>query len=127
MVIGGNWLYFYKIKIDGESIAAARTAVVNVIVMVETAHLMSCRSLNHSVFYVGFFSNPLALIGAMTMIGAQLLFTNAPFMQHIFHTAPLDAGAWMHITGVALLSFGAIELEKWIRFGRHRGKVVPEE
>ena len=127
MVIGGFWLYFYETKIGGASIDAARTAVVNVIVMVEVAYLMSCRSLNHSVFYVGFFSNPLALVGAACMIGAQLLFTYAPFMQHLFHTAPLDAGAWLRITGVALLSFAAIELEKWIRFGRHKGKVVPIE
>jgi hypothetical protein len=61
------------------------------------------------------------------MIGAQLLFTYAPFMQHLFHTAPLDAGAWLRITGVALLSFAAIELEKWIRFGRHRGTFIPQE
>ncbi|MDP1586891.1 MAG: HAD-IC family P-type ATPase, partial [Prosthecobacter sp.] len=127
MIIGGYWLYFYEINVGGETIAEARTAVVNVIVMVEVAYLMSCRSLNHSVFYVGFFSNPLALLGAAGMIGAQLLFTYAPFMQHLFHTAPLDAGAWLRIAGVALLSFGAIELEKWIRFGRHKGKVVPLE
>jgi cation-transporting ATPase F len=127
MIIGGYWLYFYEINIGGESIAAARTAVVNVIVMVEVAYLMSCRSLNHSVFYVGFFSNPLALVGAAGMICAQLLFTYAPFMQHLFHTAPLDAGAWLRIAGVALLSFGTIELEKWIRFGRHRGKIAPVE
>ena len=93
MVLGGYWLYFYQTSIGGESIAAARTAVVNVIVMVETAYLMSCRSLSHSVFYVGIFSNPLALVGAAAMIGAQLLFTYAPFMQHLFHTAPIDAGA----------------------------------
>jgi Ca2+-transporting ATPase len=127
MVIGGFWLYFYETKISGASIDAARTAVVNVIVMVEVAYLMSCRSLNHSVFYFGFFSNPLALVGAAFMIGAQLLFTYAPFMQHLFHTAPLDAGAWLRITGVALLSFAAIELEKWIRFGRHRGTFIPQE
>jgi Ca2+-transporting ATPase len=127
MVIGGFWLYFYETKISGASIDAARTAVVNVIVMVEVAYLMSCRSLNHSVFYFGFFSNPLALVGAACMIGAQLLFTYAPFMQHLFHTAPLDAGAWLRITGVALLSFAAIELEKWIRFGRHRGTFIPQE
>ena len=137
MVLGGYWLYFYQTSIGGESIAAARTAVVNVIVMVETAYLMSCRSLSHSVFYVGIFSNPLALVGAAAMIGAQLLFTYAPFMQllftyapfmqHLFHTASLDAGAWLRIAGVALLSFGAVELAKWIRVGRHRGKIVPVE
>ncbi|MBE2284823.1 MAG: cation-transporting P-type ATPase [Prosthecobacter sp.] len=127
MILGGYWLYFYETSVGGESIAAARTAVINVIVMVEVAYLMSCRSLNHSLLYVGLFSNPLALVGAAAMIGAQLLFTYAPFMQHLFHTAPLDAGAWLRIAGVTALSFAAVELEKWIRLGRHKGMVVPVE
>ena len=125
MIIGGYWLYFYEINVGGESIAAARTAVINVIVMVETAYLMSCRSLNHSLLHVGFFSNPLALVGAAAMIGAQLLFTYAPFMNHLFHSAPLDSEAWLRITGVAVLSFLLVELEKWFRFGRHKGAARP--
>jgi hypothetical protein len=48
-------------------------------------------------------------------------------MQHLFQTAPLDAGAWLRIAGVTVLSFAAVELEKWIRFGRHKGMVVPVE
>ena len=127
MILGGYWLYFYETSISGETIAAARTAVINVIVMVEAAYLMSCRSLNRSVFSVGLFTNRLAIVGAAAMIGAQLLLTYAPFMQRLFHTAPLDAGAWLRIAGVTLLSFGAVELEKWLRFGRHRGMDTPVE
>lgn len=64
---------------------------------------------------------------AAGMIGAQLLFTYAPFMHHLFHTAPLDGQSWLRITGVAALSFLVVELEKWIRFGRHKNKFVPVE
>jgi magnesium-transporting ATPase (P-type) len=127
MILGGYWLYFYETSIEGKSVDTARTAVVNVIVMVEVAYLMSCRSLNHSLLQVGFFSNPWALIGASAMITAQLLFTYAPFMNHLFHSAALDRGAWLRIGAVTLLSFAAVEMEKWIRFGRHRGRVVPVE
>jgi len=101
--------------------------VINVIVLVETAYLMSCRSLTHSLWHVGVFSNPLLLLGAATMIGAQLLFTYAPFMNHLFHTAPLDGGSWLRIIGVAALSFAVVEFEKWIRFGRHKGVAIPTE
>lgn len=121
MIAGGYWLYFYETSISGETIAAARTAVINVIVMVETAYLMSCRSLTRSVFHSGLFANPLAIFGASAMIGAQLLFTYAPFMQQLFHTAPLAGGAWLRIAGVAALAFVLVELEKWIRFRHHRG------
>ena len=125
MILGGYWLYFYETSVECESIDTARTAVVNVIVMVEVAYLMSCRSLNHSLLYVGLFTNPLAWAGAAGMIAAQLLFTYTPVMNHLFHTAPLDAGAWMRIGAVTLASFLAVEFEKWVRFGRHGGKVVP--
>ena len=55
------------------------------------------------------------------MLGAQLLFTYAPVMNRLFHTAPIDAESWLRIAGVAALAFVTVELEKWIRFGRHRG------
>lgn len=122
MIGGGFWLFFHEMNVLGETEAEARTAVVNVIVMVETAYLFGCRSLNHSVFRIGFFRNPLALAGATAMIIVQLLFTYLPVMNRLFHTTPLDLRSWVLISAVALLSFAAVELEKWIRFGGRRGK-----
>ncbi len=119
---GGFWLFFHEMNVAGETIDKARTAVVNVIVMVETAYLFSCRSLNHSLRYIGFFSNRLALLGAAAMIAAQLLFTYTPLMNRLFHTTPLEAGTWLRIVAVAALSFLAIEFEKWLRFGGGRGQ-----
>jgi len=127
MIVGAYWLYFYEINVGGETIAEARTAVINVIVMVEVAYLMSCRSLNRSVLSIGLFTNPFAIAGALAMIAAQILFTYTPVMNHLLHTAPLEAGAWLRILGVATLAFTAVELEKWIRFGRHQGVAVPVE
>ena len=122
MIGGGFWLFFHEMTVFGETEREARTAVVNVIVMVETAYLFGCRSLNHSVFAVGFFRNPLALAGAAAMIMMQLLFTYHPLMNRLFHTTPLGLRSWVLISAVALLSFAAVELEKWIRFGGSRGK-----
>ncbi len=119
MILGAYWLYFYETRVGGESLAAARTAVVNVIVMVQVAYLMNCRSLNHSLFYLGFFSNPLVLAGATGMILLQIIFTYVSWMQRLFHTAPLDRGAWLRIAGVSVLSFGVVELEKFLRSWRH--------
>ncbi len=123
IVGGGFWLFFHELNVAGETVAEARTAVVNVIVLVETAYLFSCRSLNRSVFRIGLFSNPLVLAGALTMIGAQLFFTYSPLMNRLFHTTPLDARSWIAIASVACASFGAVEFEKWLRFGSGRGKV----
>lgn len=49
------------------------------------------------------------------MLAAQFLFTYAPFMNHLFHTAPLPAEAWLHIFAVGLVAFTAVGTEKWIR------------
>lgn len=43
-------------------------------------------------------------------------------MNQLFRTAPNDSGSWLRIIGVAAIAFGAVEFEKWIRFGRRRGE-----
>lgn len=127
MLGGAYWLFLHERHAGGGTLAEARTAVVNVIVAVETAYLFACRSLTHSVFRIGWFTNRWAWFGALGMAGAQALFTYAPFMNRLFHTQPLSADTWLRIAGVALLGFLAVELEKWIRFGGGRGRHAAAE
>ena len=90
-------------------------------------YLFNCRSLNHSIFAIGLFTNRWTIVGSLAMLGAQLLFTYAPIMNRLFHTAPIDAESWLRIAAVAAVAFGAVELEKWIRFGRRRDHhAIPE-
>jgi cation-transporting ATPase F len=119
LILGAFWLFFWELRTEGSSEAAARTAVINVIVLVEIAYLFSCRSLNHSLFAIGLFTNWWVIGGSLAMLGAQLLFTYAPVMNKLFHTAPIAGGSWLRIVGVAAVAFVVVELEKWIRF-RHR-------
>jgi hypothetical protein len=49
------------------------------------------------------------------MFAAQLAFTYAPFMNRLFHTAPISAEAWVHVFAVGIAGFAAVGLEKWIR------------
>jgi magnesium-transporting ATPase (P-type) len=67
------------------------------------------------MFSVGVFSNRWLLWGCAAMISAQLLFTYAPFMNRLFHTAPISAQAWLHVLAVAGIAFAAVGLEKWVR------------
>ena len=61
------------------------------------------------------------------MLSAQLLFTYAPLMNTLFHTAPISAESWLRILAVAAVSFAAVEFEKWLRFGGRRGaQAIPE-
>jgi magnesium-transporting ATPase (P-type) len=127
ILAGSFWLFFWELQMESAHEAAARTAVINVIVLVEIAYLFSCRSLTHSVFTIGCFTNWWAIAGSLAMLGAQLIFTYAPVMNQLFHTSPIDAGAWLRIAGVAGVAFVAVEIEKWLRFRGHRSEhAIPE-
>jgi len=120
MLAGAFWLFFYEMNRAGETVAAARTAVINVIVLVEIGYLFNCRSLNHLLVAIGPFTNRWVIGGSLAMLAAQLLFTYTPLMNKLFHTAPISGESWLRILAVAAASFVAVEFEKWIRFGRHR-------
>jgi magnesium-transporting ATPase (P-type) len=113
MVAGGFALFLWE-KSHGATLAEARTAVVNVIVMVELFYLLNCRSLTRPFFSLGIFSNPWVVGGVAAMLGAQLLFTYAPFMNHLFHSAPISGLAWLKAVGVGLVVFVAVEIKKWL-------------
>jgi len=119
MVAGGFALFVWE-GTRGASLAEARTAVVNVIVMVETFYLLNCRSLTRPFFSLGLFTNPWVIGGVAAMITAQLVFTYAPFMNRLFHSAPISGAAWLRIVGVGLVVFVAIELKKWLAARRSR-------
>jgi Ca2+-transporting ATPase len=127
ILIGGLALFLWELRAENAGLALARTVVVNLFVVVEALYLFNCRSLNRPFFAVGLFGNRLALCGVFAMLGAQLLFTYAPLMNELFHTAPISGESWLRIAVVAGIAFAAVEIEKWIRFGGRRGEhAIPE-
>ncbi len=113
MVVGGFALFLWE-KSQGAALPEARTAVVNVIVMVETFYLLNCRSLTRPFFSLGIFSNLWVVGGVTAMMAAQLLFTYAPFMHRLFHSAPIGGLLWLKIVGIGFIVFVAVELKKWL-------------
>ncbi len=127
MLAGGLGLFLWELRVEQAGLAAARTVAVNTIVLVQLIYLFNCRSLNHSLFAIGLFTNRWTIAGSLAMLGAQLLFTYLPLMNKLFHTAPIHAESWLRIAAVAAVAFVAVELEKWIRFGGRRGEhAIPE-
>jgi len=115
MLVGGFALFLHERHVLGTGIETARTVVVNVIVVVEIFYLLNCRSLLHAPWTIGFWSNRWVFVGIAAMLAAQLLFTHLPLMNHLFHSAPLDAAAWLRVVGVGIVAFVIVEVEKWIR------------
>ena len=114
MLAGAYGIFLWEQQREA-SVEAARTAAVNVFVMVELFYLFNCRSLTHSMFRIGLLSNRWIAWGVLTMIGLQLLLTYAPVMNRLFHTVPIDGVAWVPIVTVSVLIYAIIGFEKWLR------------
>ena len=96
----------------GGGVEAARTMAVNAFVVIETFYLFNARSLDRSVLSLGLFSNRWVLGGAAAMLGLQLLYTYAPFMNTLFGSAPLGWLEWLKIMACGLAVFLVVELDK---------------
>jgi magnesium-transporting ATPase (P-type) len=99
----------------GMNEATARTAAVSVIVVGEIFYLFSSRALLRPAWAVPLFSNMWLWAGIAGMLATQFAFAHLPAINRLFHTAPLDAGAWarVFIAGAGVLAI--VEAEKAIR------------
>jgi Ca2+-transporting ATPase len=127
MLVGGFAVFTWELKVAGESLEVARTAVVNLIVMVEVAYLLNCRSLTHSFFSLPLLSNRWVPAGIGAMLLAQVAFTYSPLMHNLFKSAPISVGCWIRIAAVAVSAFLLVELEKWLRFRVNSSQVATPE
>jgi cation-transporting P-type ATPase F len=106
----------------GATLAQARTAAVNAFVMVELFYLFNCRSLDKSVFQLGFFSNFWVLGGVVAMSLVQIAYTYLPVMNRLFQSAPVGLDVWGRTVAAGLVVFVIIEIEKrvWKKEGTER-------
>lgn len=111
LVLATYGVFAFK-KYLGVELESARTAAVNVIVMGQAAYLLTCRSLRHSMFQLGIFSNPLVWAGIAAMIGLQVMLTYVPLLNQIFETQPTTWRPWALAFGTGLVLFLLSEIDK---------------
>ena len=80
----------------------------------QTFYLLNCRSRTRSMFSIGLFSNPWLIAGIAATWLAQMAFTYLPFMNRLFHTAPVRAEAWLYIVAIGVLAYVVVGVEKSI-------------
>lgn len=123
LMIATTFLAYLWALAHSDSIAFARTAAVNMLVVGEIVYLFNVRhftasSLNLSALR----ENRVAIwvVGILALF--QLLFTYAPPMQKIFLSTGLDLAAWSIIFALGILLFLAVEIEKavWRAFKINR-------
>ncbi|WP_140416427.1 HAD-IC family P-type ATPase, partial [Arthrobacter globiformis] len=116
LVAGSTWLFHWELG-NGASVAEARTAAVNLFVVVEIFYLFSCRSLTTPTLSLGPFSNPWVAAGVSVQTAAQLAFTYLPLMNDIFHTAPVRPEAWPWVLLIGLITSFVVEVDKRLHKG----------
>jgi len=122
LVVAGAWWVFEWELGGGAELAQARTAAVNLVVTVQIFYLFSCRSLRHSAWRLGLFTNRWLIGGVLLQVLGQVALTYLPVMNTLFRTAPIGPGTWGRILGVALVAGAVVALDKrfgW--FGRRLG------
>jgi cation-transporting ATPase F len=114
MILAAFAAYFYVLE-RGGPIESARTAVVNAFLSICAFYLLGCRSMKESIFTVGWLGNRWIWVGIASTVFAQFLFSQTPWMNRLFHTAPLSWSEWLLILLMGAVSLLVVEFEKWVR------------
>jgi len=119
LLAGAFGLFEWELR-QGRGVDEARTAAVAVFIVVQVFYLFNCRSLSESVLRVGLVSNAWAIAGSAGMLLLQVSFTYLPFMNALFHSAPLPLESWGWAFLAGLAAFLLVGFEKWLRYGHRR-------
>lgn len=107
--IGGVVLATYFTVLNYDTYLKASTSAFVMLVFIQMFHTFSVRSLNHSIFRTGIFTN-LWLIGAIFIsVLVTLSIVEIPFMQDYFGTTHLTLKEWLTFAGI---SFSVILFEE---------------
>jgi Ca2+-transporting ATPase len=113
-----NWEYSKAVSgglSNAEALPKSQTIVVTFIIMFQIFYMLNCRSLKDSLLKIGLFSNKIIFIGIGTILSLQALFVYSPFMQSVFGTASLDLRDILVSTGIGLLIFPMMWIEKKVQ------------
>lgn len=114
MLLGSFGLFLSAIETN-ISLEAARTMTVNAIVIGEIAYLLNTRKIYASSISTKFlYENKAMVLGIITVLIMQLLFSYLPFMQRLFNTAGLSLKEWCYILIFGITLFSIVELDKFI-------------
>ncbi len=100
----------------GLPIEAARTLVVNTVVVMEIFYLFSVRYLTMtSLSFQAVLGTPAVLIGVGAIVLAQLGFTYLPLAQRLFETRAISLADGAVVVGIGFVLLAILEIEKLAR------------
>lgn len=115
LMVCGTFGIFAWATERGLPVETARTMVVNAIVVMEIFYLFSVRYVHGtSLTWSGVLGTRAVLIGVAGITAAQFAFTYLPFLQRIFHSAPVAFTDGAVIVGIGVALLAVVEIEKRI-------------
>ncbi|WP_293217578.1 HAD-IC family P-type ATPase [Parvibaculum sp.] len=112
MVTGTLGIYTFA-TMRGLPLEAARTMVVNAIVVMEIFYLFSVRYVHGtSLTLQGVLGTRAVLIGVAIVTAAQFAFTYLPFMQSVFETRALSLEEGLAVVAAGVVLLLVVEIEK---------------
>lgn len=84
------------------------------IVAAQVGNIYCCRTDKESVFKIGFFSNPLVLIGIISELLLINIFVYIPFFQDIFGLVPLGLREWIFLASFPFIMIFFEEIRKLV-------------
>lgn len=112
MGIGSIILFAYYYPV---SLAKAQTMTMLTMAMFQWFNAWNCRSMEHSVFSIGFFNNRWLNRATLLVLCLQFLVVYNPVMQKIFKTVPISPVEWVLVMSVASSIFWIEEIRKRLR------------
>ncbi len=112
MVVGTISLFLYFLP-DG--IDKARTVAFTFMAFSQLFNVINMRSLDASIFKIGFFSNRFMVIALLISIVVQFLVIYMPFFQNIFSFVALNTYEWVLIIALSSLILFVVEVYKFFK------------
>jgi magnesium-transporting ATPase (P-type) len=129
LLVAGTFGHYLLVKSDpGTSEEFARTVAINTLVIGQVFYLFNSRYiLAPSWNIAGITGSRPVLMAVAILLVLQAVFTYAPPLQGLFHTAAIGPVEWLRITLLGLVLFFAVEIEKAVLRRKSLQKIKPTD
>lgn len=119
IMVGGTLLLGYPILKEGD-VDYGRTVVFTTLALFQLWNIFNMRSMNKSIFSIGFLTNKWVNAGVVFALVLTLAVLYVPALQTIFSFVSLGLSDWLIIVPLTFTVVIGVELYKYVRFKSKR-------
>lgn len=112
-------VYMYALKTHGrtgDGLLYSRTMAFTTLIFAELFRSFSSRSIDDTLFKLGFFSNKRLNQAVLFSLFLTLLVLYVPFLEDLFHLVDLNMNDWLIVLGASFIPLVLGEIQKMLRF-----------